>query len=236
MSEEEKTTRAVENFLKAVYILQQQADRESGLADTGEAGRVSTNALAEALMISAPSVTDMARRMVDANLVDYQKYYGVRLTLDGSAIALRVIRRHRLIETYLAEELGYDLHEVHDEAEELEHVVSDRFIDAIAMKLGQPTVDPHGDPIPSKEGVIVRADTVPLTELPFEVPGVVSRFAAESSDMMQYMMSRNFRLVAQDKVLEREPFQGPLTVQVNGDRSVIGYKVAACILVEVADT
>jgi DtxR family Mn-dependent transcriptional regulator len=235
MSEEEKTSRAVENFLKAVYVLQQQADREFKLTDTGEAGRVSTNALAEALMISAPSVTDMARRMVDANLVDYQKYYGVRLTPDGSAVALRVIRRHRLIETYLAEELGYDLHEVHDEAEELEHVVSDRFIDAIAMKLGQPTVDPHGDPIPSKEGVIVRADTVPLTELALEVPGIISRFAAESSEMMQYMMSRNFRLGAEVKVLEREPFQGPLTVQVNGDRSVIGYKVAACILVELTD-
>jgi DtxR family Mn-dependent transcriptional regulator len=221
--------------LKAVYVLQQQADREFKLTDTGEAGRVSTNALAEALMISAPSVTDMARRMVDANLVDYQKYYGVRLTPDGSAVALRVIRRHRLIETYLAEELGYDLHEVHDEAEELEHVVSDRFIDAIAMKLGQPTVDPHGDPIPSKEGVIVRADTVPLTELALEVPGIISRFAAESSEMMQYMMSRNFRLGAEVKVLEREPFQGPLTVQVNGDRSVIGYKVAACILVELTD-
>jgi DtxR family Mn-dependent transcriptional regulator len=103
------------------------------------------------------------------------------------------------------------------------------------MKLGQPTVDPHGDPIPSKEGVIVRADTVPLTELALEVPGIISRFAAESSEMMQYMMSRNFRLGAEVKVLEREPFQGPLTVQVNGDRSVIGYKVAACILVELTD-
>lgn len=233
MSEDEKTSRAVENFLKAVYVLQQQADRESSVADLSDEGRVSTNALAEALMISAPSVTDMARRMVDANLVNYQKYYGVRLTEEGSAIALRVIRRHRLIETYLAEELGYDLYEVHDEAEELEHVVSDRFIEAIALKLGQPTVDPHGDPIPTKDGIVTRADTIPLTELPINIPAVVSRFAAESSEMMQYMMARHFRLGAEVMVLEREPFQGPVTVHINDDKSVIGYKVAACIFVEV---
>ncbi|MEO0564594.1 MAG: metal-dependent transcriptional regulator, partial [Chloroflexota bacterium] len=146
------TENSSENFIKAVYTLSQQAER------------VSTNALAEALGVKAPSVTDMARRMEGTGLIDYQKYKGVALTPEGLEVALKILRRHRLIELYLMEELGYALHEVHDEAEVLEHHVSDRFIAAIAHKLGDPDVDPHGDPIPGVDGVMVQRELLPLSD------------------------------------------------------------------------
>lgn len=129
-------SQSVQDFLKAVYMLQQQMER------------VSTNALAEMLAISPPSVTDMAHRLMLVGLVDYEKYHGVRLTEKGEREALRVIRRHRLIELYLVTDLGYALHEVHDEAEQLEHAVSDRFIAALVEKLNHPILDPHGEVIP----------------------------------------------------------------------------------------
>src|SRR5690606_677387 len=133
---------SVQNFLKAVYSLQQKNER------------VSTNALAEVLRVQAPSITDMAQRLVAAELVDYEKYKGVRLTDSGQVLALKIIRRHRMIELYLMRELGYALQEVHAEAENLEHAVSDRFIEAIDSKMGNPDIDPHGDPIPSVDGTI----------------------------------------------------------------------------------
>lgn len=216
-------TRSVEDFLKAVYVLQQQTER------------VSTNALADMLGISAPSVTDMARRMVEARLVDYRKYYGVRLTAKGEAIALHVIRRHRLIELYLVEKLGYELHEVHDEAENMEHAVSDRFVEAIAAELGHPEVDPHGDPIPTPEGQMHRPQLMPLTELPDDTPARVSRFVAESAEMLQHMTDRAFSLGATVRVLRRDPFDGPLIVEVNDEEQTVGHNVAACILVDVTD-
>ena len=136
------SSQSVEDFLKAVYNLQ------------GERDRVSTNALADALNISAPAVTDMAQRLVEEGTVDYLKYRGVRLTDQGERVALQMLRRHRLIETYLVQDLGYQLHEIHDEAEALEHSVSDRFVEAIARKLGEPSYDPHGDPIPNLDGIM----------------------------------------------------------------------------------
>ena len=211
---------SVENFLKAIYALQQKSER------------VSTNDLAEALKISAPSVTDMARRLVETGLVDYRKYYGVRLTPQGEAIALKVIRRHRLIELYLVEELGYALREVHNDAEDLEHVVSDHFMAAIDSKLGHPQIDPHGDPIPSVEGVITRRDLTDLTRLEIGAPAIVSRLISSNQDVLQHILERGFALGASVEVTARDPFNGPVTALVNGQKAVIGYNVATCILVE----
>jgi len=215
-------SRAVEDFLKAVYSLQQKTP-----------DRVSTNSLAEALDIAAPTVTDMARRMEDAGLLDYRKYHGMILTDEGMALALRVLRRHRLLELYLVQELGYELHEVHHEAENLEHAVSDRFIEAIATKLGNPTLDPHGDPIPAADGTIIRRDLVSLNVLELNTPALVSRFTAENDEMLQHILNRNFRLGVAVCVKHRDPFDGPLTVDVDGDENIIGYAVADHILVEV---
>jgi DtxR family Mn-dependent transcriptional regulator len=216
---EHSESEAVENFLKAVYALQQSEER------------VSTNALADSLAISAPSVTDMARRMADAGFVDYEKYRGVRLTQPGEDIALRVIRRHRLIELYLVKELGYELQEVHTEAEALEHAVSDRFIEAIARKLGNPELDPHGDPIPAADGTMIRRDLLPLSMLPLHTSAMVSRIKSDNAEMLQHILDRGFQLEASIEVTNRDPFNGPLTVLVNGQPRVVGYNVAECILV-----
>ena len=132
----------------------------------------------------------MARRMVDAGMVDYLKYYGVVLTEDGERIALRVIRRHRLIELYLVEELGYDLLDVHDEAEKLEHAVSDRFVEAVAARLGNPRLDPHGDPIPTEDGVMTRRDMLALTDLEINVRSRISRLTTHNPEMLQYILDK----------------------------------------------
>ena len=217
-----KRSESVENFLKAVYVLEQK---------TGD--RVSTNALAESLRIFPPSVTDMARRLADARLLDYKRYYGVKLSDAGREIAIQVIRRHRLVELYLVEELGYDLSEVHDEAERLEHAVSERFILALEDKLGHPTVDPHGDPIPTKEGIVARRDLIALTTLDLHSRATVSRFLAEGDDMLQHILEKGFKLGSEVEVLDRDPFDGPLTLRID-DRSqvLLGHNVAGTIMVE----
>lgn len=211
---------SVQNFLKTIHSLQQPQER------------VSTNALAEALAISAPSVTDMAQRLVAAGLVDYEKYRGVRLTEEGEKLALKIIRRHRLIELYLVRELGYALHEVHAEAENLEHAVSDRFIEAVARKLNYPDFDPHGDPIPNAEGKVVPRDLRPLSEWPVHTAASVSRFKTDNQEMLQHILDRGFKLDSKIEVLERDPFEGPITTLVDGKKRTVGHNVAACILVE----
>jgi DtxR family transcriptional regulator, Mn-dependent transcriptional regulator len=224
MTKPEETSRAVENFLKAVYTLQHGDER------------VSTNALTEALNITAPSVTDMAKRLTGDELVDYERYKGVRLTDAGRSIALRTIRRHRLIELYLLQELHYELHEVHDEAEELEHVVSDRFVEAVAERLGNPTFDPHGDPIPTAEGTIARRDLQPLAILPLSTPARVARLISTDNDMLQHTLDKGFKLEATVEVRARDPFEGPLTVRLpDGKTIVLGHSVAQKILVEVIE-
>jgi DtxR family Mn-dependent transcriptional regulator len=215
-------TRAVEDFLKAVFTLQQQVER------------VSTKELADFLGRTQPTVTDMAQRLLAADLLDYQKYHGLRLTETGQDIALRMVRRHRLIELYLVRELGYALHEVHDEAERLEHAVSDRFVDALAHRMGDPQIDPHGDIIPAADGSMAERDLQPLSELRINVPATVSRLKAASNEMLQYILKRGFHLGSRVEVVEREPFDGPLTALVDGQRQVIGHSVAACIDVESA--
>jgi DtxR family Mn-dependent transcriptional regulator len=220
------TREAGQNFLKAVYTLQQ------GVAPSEQ---VSTNALAEVLDISAPSVTDMARRMAEAKMIDYEKYKGLRLTAQGEAVALKIIRRHRLIELYLVQELGYALREVHDEAEQLEHAVSDRFVEAIAHKLGNPSFDPHGDPIPTAEGTIESPNLLPLTELPLTTPATISRIKSDNAEMLQHILDRGFQLQGEVKVVSRDPFDGPLTVDIDNQQRIIGHNVAACILVETPD-
>ena len=217
-------SKSVQDFLKSVYSLQQGGER------------VSTNALAELLNVAAPSVTDMAQRLVAADLIDYERYKGVRLTATGEALALKIVRRHRLIELYLVNELGYKLQEVHQEADHLEHAVSDRFIEALATKLGQPDLDPHGDPIPAADGTITEREVYPLTEWPLHTAAAVSRIRAENPDMLQHILDRGFKLQAHVEVLSRDPFDGPLMAMVDGKMRVVGHQVAHCIMVEPEST
>ena len=215
------SSQSVQDFLKKVYTLQQTVDR------------VSTNALADALSITAPSVTDMAQRLVEEGTIDYRKYKGIRLTDDGEQVALRMLRRHRLIELYLVQGLGYELHEVHDEAEALEHTVSDRFINAIAVKLGHPEFDPHGDPIPDMQGVMPQRELQALSILPLNTPAQVCRFMMENPEMLQHTQERGLVMNAELEVVARDPFEGPITLKMKDDEKVIiGHAVASSILVE----
>ncbi len=201
-------SKSVQDFLKAVYSLQQHGER------------VSTNTLAEGLAVAAPS------------LIDYERYKGVLLTPTGESVALKMIRRHRLIELYLVQELGYTLLEVHAEAEKLEHAVSDRFVEAVATKLGDPELDPHGEPIPAPDGTMVDRDIYPLIEWPLNTAAVVSRIKADDPEMLQHILDRGFKLQAHVEVLSRDPFDGPVMAMVDGKMRIVGHQVAACIMVE----
>ena len=218
------SSQSVEDFLKAIYTLQRDRDR------------VSTNALADVLNITAPAVTDMAQRLVDEGTVDYLKYRGVRLTDDGEQVALKMLRRHRLIELYLVQDLGYQLHEVHDEAEALEHTVSDRFVEAIAVKLGDPQYDPHGDPIPNIEGVMPERDLQPLSKLALHTPARIRRFMMDNPQMLRYTQERGLMIGKALEVTARDPFEGPITLKVQpGHSIIIGHTLASFILVEFFD-
>ncbi len=218
------TSQSVEDFLKAVYTLQREGDR------------VSTNALADALRISAPAVTDMAQRLVEEGTVDYLKYRGVRLTEEGERVALQMLRRHRLIETYLVRDLGYQLHEIHDEAEALEHSVSDRFVEAIARKLGEPSYDPHGDPIPNLDGIMQERNLQPLSTLRPNSRARIRRFIMDDSAMLQNTQERGLTMGVTLEVVARDPFEGPVTVRLDAEGSqTIGHKMASSILVEFID-
>ena len=214
------TSRSVDDFLKKVFLLQQAVDR------------VATNDLAHALDISAASVTDMAQRLRDAKLLDYRKYYGVRLTARGEEIALRVLRRHRLIELFLVQRLGYAMYEVHDEAESLEHAVSDRFIEALAAIMGQPQLDPHGDPIPSVDGRIRAWELQRLCDLPPAQPATIRGLSSTDAVELDQQKGLGFKLGAQVVIENEIDKDGVLSVRVNGARTLISRESAASILVE----
>jgi DtxR family Mn-dependent transcriptional regulator len=215
----EVRSEAIEDFLKTVYMLQQEHDR------------VQTSALAEALDISAPSITEMAKKLAKANLVIHEPYRGIRLTPEGERVALEIVRHHRLLELFLVRALGYTWDEVHEEAERLEHAVSGRLAERIAEYLGNPLYDPHGDPIPSVEGDVYPRALTPLTEWPREKKGRVERLQDQSPDMLRYLAQKGLIIGAQVEVVASDPFDGPLTLVVEGRKQVIGQNAARYVLV-----
>ena len=198
---------AVEDYLKTIHELQE---------DQGEE-RVSTSALAERMGVASASVTGMLKKLaaVEPKLVDYKPYGGVRLTQAGDKIALEVLRHHRLIETYLIEALGFSWDEVHDEADELEHVISEALEARIAEYLGHPEIDPHGDPIPSLEGVLSAQDQVSLNSLEPGERGRVLRVVDDQA-LLQYLDELEIELSSVVEVVDRGPFAGPLHIAVEG--------------------
>ena len=211
---------SVQNFLKSLLTLQQGSDL------------VSTGAMADILQISAPSVSDMTQRLQEAGLVTWHKWHGFRLTASGEAEALMILRRHRLIELYLVEELGYELPEVHAEAERLEHAVSERFIKAIARRLQEPGLDPHGDPIPAADGSILQRRLQPLGDWPARTPAIVARILTRSEDLLRDIVSHGITLNARVEITQRHAAAGPLTLMVNGRQRHLARQAADCILVE----
>jgi DtxR family Mn-dependent transcriptional regulator len=211
---------AVEDYTKAIYVLEERA------------GTVTTTALAERLGVTPGSVSGMLRKLDAAGLVAHEPYRGVRLTPSGRRVALEVIRHHRLIELFLAEVLDMPWDRVHAEAEVLEHVLSEELEDLIATKLGHPTADPHGDPIPTADLDIAERRGVPLQTLDPGASGVFVRVSDADPDMLRWLAERAVRPGDDVEVLDKQPFDGPLTVRVGGSVHVLGGGVAAAMRVQ----
>jgi DtxR family Mn-dependent transcriptional regulator len=213
-------TEAVEDYAKAIYALAQRGE-----------GPVGTSALAGRLGVSPASVTAMLKRMHAMKLVTHEPYRGVTLTAAGEKVALEVMRHHRLLEAYLAEALGMPWDRVHDEAEVLEHYISEELEERIATALGDPNRDPHGDPIPDRELVLGDEEGVALVELELGESGTFSRVSDSDPEMLRYLAEQGIRPGAELRVTERQPFGGPLFVEVEGARHAIGGDLAQRMLI-----
>ncbi len=222
---QELRSEAVEDFLKTIYILQ----RDYAL--------VPTSLIAQQLDITPPSATDMAKKLSDQQrleepLIIYERYKGVRLTALGESIALEVLRHHRLIELYLVKALGYTWDEVHDEADKLEHHISERFEARIAEYLGHPEIDPHGDPIPTLEGDM-PSDThlIGLDEMPLHQRGTVARLLDQSPEKLQYLANKGLVPGVDILVTEREPYDGLTHVVVDTKTHILSQSITRTVLV-----
>jgi len=215
---------AVEDYTKAIYALQTRVDGSA----------VTTNALAERLGVSPASASAMLKKLDGLGLVAHQPYHGVVLTRSGERVALEVLRHHRLLELYLAEELGLPWDRVHAEAEVLEHVLSEELEALIAAKLGDPSVDPHGDPIPTQDGQVEEASTTALDALSPGQSGVFCRVSDADPEMLRYLAERGIRPGDPFLVVDKQPFGGPTFARF-GDTPevhVLGGVLAGAMRVE----
>jgi DtxR family Mn-dependent transcriptional regulator len=211
---------AEENYLKSIYHLSQAGSKS-----------VLTNELAEAMNTKAASVTDMIKKLSTKEFISYEKYYGVNLTAKGKAVALSVIRKHRLWETFLVEKLAFSWDEVHEVAEQLEHIQSKRLIEKLDEYLGFPKVDPHDDPIPDNNGKIKALQQVMLATLK---PGADSTIVAvrdSDSHLLKYLDKIGARPGKIIKVIEREEYDGSMEVSINNQRFFLSKEVSENILV-----
>lgn len=210
----------VEDYLKAVYKLQPAG------------GTVSTSDLADELERSAAAVTSMVKSLAERGQLEHVPYHGVQLTREGEKSALRIIRRHRVIELYLIEKLGYTWDNVHEQAELLEHAASDELVDRMAASLGDPTVDPHGAPIPTSDGEMSERTGVPLSRLESGAAGIVRQVADEDSERLRYLAGLGLFPGTEVSVRRRAPFDGPLTVEVGDETHAVDRELAENIVVE----
>ncbi len=216
-------SQAVQDYLKSIYKLQHLNPDDS----------VSTTDIAKDLDVSGASVTGMIKRLDTMGMVDYSSYKGVKLTEKGEKVALEIIRFHRLIETYLKEMLGFPLDKIHDEACRLEHHISEEFIDRINQLLGEPRFDPHGHPIPSKDGVITEYEEKPLSEIEPGGEYYISRLSDTDKKLLAYLELMNLTPNIRIKVVDKAPFKGPITISYNGSEKIIGNEVASNIFVKI---
>ena len=213
-------SRSIEDYLKSIYVL----------GETGET--VQTSELAEALGVAPASVSGMVRRLADLELLEHLPYRGFALTQSGRRAALRVIRRHRILETYLVTALGWDWDSVHEEAEHLEHAASERLVARMAEALGNPRFDPHGAPIPSVEGEIEEQDLVPMSDVGVGARGEFRLVSDEDPERLRYIASLGFRVGTRFGVLDALPFNGPFTVlreDGGAEPQVIGFELARAL-------
>ena len=210
-----RTNEGAENYAKALYELQER-----------ESDGVGTTAVAQRLGVTPASASGMLRRLAAEGVVEYAPYRGARLTPEGERIALEVIRHHRLIELFLAEVLGMPWDRVHEEAEVLEHHISEELEELIAAKLGEPALDPHGDPIPDRDLAVTSDESVPLTELEVGEEGVFTRVSDSDASMLRYLAERSIQPGAKLAIRGREPFGGPVIVQIGGHTHLLGPELA----------
>jgi len=218
----QKLTISIQDYLKSIYEL----------TENGESA--STNALAQKMKISAPSVTGMIQKLASSKpaLVEYQKHQGVTLTRDGRKAALEVIRHHRLIEACLVQTLGYSWDEVHEEAERLEHVISEDFESRIAAAMGHPTRDPHGELIPTAELVMPEDTSTPLSSMRLNQTGTVQCVKAADTELLRYLESLGLVPDAEIEVKDYSPFDHNLTVKVGRKTTVLGLNITSKIFIE----
>jgi len=215
-------TVSIQDYLKNIYEL-----TESG-------ANASTNALAAKLKVSAPSVTGMIQKLASSKppLVEYQKHQGVTLTKDGKRAALEVIRHHRLLEAWLVQTLGYSWDEVHEEAERLEHVISEDFERRIAAAMGHPLRDPHGELIPTADLKMPLEDSSPLSALRPEQTGIVQCVKAADTELLRYLESLGLTPGTEIEVREYSPFDHNLTVKIGRKTAVLGLNITSKIFIE----
>ncbi len=217
-----RPTEAIQDYAKAIYALQRRAEGQP----------VATNDLAERLHVTPASVSAMLKKLAERDLVEHVPYRGVLLTPAGERVALEVLRHHRLLELYLAEHLGVPWDRVHQEAEALEHVISEDLEARIAAKLGEPTHDPHGDPIPNVDLEIDEGDARALESLETGATGRFVRVSDSDPEMLRYLDERGVRLGDALEVVDRQPFGGPLTVRFGTELHTLGGGLAAAMRVE----
>lgn len=226
-------SQTVENYLKAIYLAQGAGPAEA--ASQSDRNLVPMGQLASALGVVPGTATTMVKTLADSGLVHYEPYMGVRLTPAGEKLAALVLRRHRLIEQFLVQVLGMNWSEVHDEAERLEHAVSERLIDRIDEMLGRPAVDPHGDPIPGREGELARQRAVDLLNCPLDTPLLVTRVTDQDAKFLRFIEERHLKPGERISIVVRDPASDSVTVRsASGRETTIGTKAASKVLVSPA--
>jgi len=210
-----------ENYLKTIYHLTIVSDAE-----------VSTNAIAEMMETKASSVTDMLKKLADKDLVNYIKYQGVSLTNKGKLTAKMIVRKHRLWEVFLVEKLNFPWDEVHDIAEQLEHIKSEKLINKLDDFLGNPTEDPHGDPIPNARGQIITIEKQLLSELTENQTGICVGVKDSSSEFLKYLDKQEIALGSRIEIIEKETFDSSLKIMVDSKELMISNKIAGNLFVK----
>ena len=222
----EKLTYVIEDYLKTIYDL------------TVESGRATTNQIAERMGVTPASVTNMIQKLAatDPPLLEYRKHHGVTLTPEGEKIALEIIRHHRLLEVFLHQTLGYSWDEVHEEADRLEHVISEDFENRIDESLGHPRLDPHGDPIPSRDLHLPDGNMIPLTQIQPGQRATIQRVRDTNPEMLRYLSELGLTPGARITVLEVSPFDENLRLQIGKKEEtiVLGPKVTSQVYVDLS--
>lgn len=210
-----------ENYLKTIYHLSQNQDAP-----------VQTNAIAEKMQTKAASVTDMMKKLADKQLVDYKKYQGVQLTASGKSAAVNIVRKHRLWEVFLVEKLNFKWDEVHDIAEDLEHIQSADLVERLDEFLGFPKSDPHGDPIPDKSGNFIAVPFVKLNKLKAEDQGLIMGVSEHSSAFLKHLEKSGLTLGKKIKIREINDFDGSIELNLEQKKINISREVAKHILIK----